>query len=383
MTHKGTFMANIVVIHSSNEMYGADRMLLEVLQSVPPERAADVVVWLPDDVEPTGSRLDARLDKEGWRHWVGGVPIMRRAYMKPNGLPGLVGRTLRAAVKLRKERPEVVYCTTSATLLMAPIARLLGVKRVLLHVQEFWSGPESRVLDTLARFCTDVVAISDPVKDALPANLQERTQVIINGTARPAALPSTPGGGGQLQFLMAGRWNVWKGHETLLRAWDTDEPMGHLTILGGPPPSGPCVDVRALVAALKNPSSVTVVGEVGDIAPHIASSDVMVVPSDKPEPFGLVAIEAFANGRPVVGSNAGGLSSIVEHDVTGRQFPVGDVPALRENLAGLTAVSVARMGSAAMADYEERFSSEVFRGKFATVWKNLLGADLSASQCEG
>jgi glycosyltransferase involved in cell wall biosynthesis len=159
--------------------------------------------------------------------------------------------------------------------------------------------------------------------------------------------------------------------------------MGHLTILGGPPPSGPCVDVRALVAALKNPSSVTVVGEVGDIAPHIASSDVMVVPSDKPEPFGLVAIEAFANGRPVVGSNAGGLSSIVEHDVTGRQFPVGDVPALRENLAGLTAVSVARMGSAAMADYEERFSSEVFRGKFATVWKNLLGADLSASQCEG
>ncbi len=45
-------------------------------------------------------------------------------------------------------------------------------------------------------------------------------------------------------------------------------------------------------------------------------SDVSVVPSLF-EPFGIVALEAMASKSPVVVSDTGGLSEIVEHDVTG------------------------------------------------------------------
>ena len=45
------------------------------------------------------------------------------------------------------------------------------------------------------------------------------------------------------------------------------------------------------------------VGEVADIAPHLAAADVLVLPSDEPEPFGLVVIEAFSLSRPVVASD--------------------------------------------------------------------------------
>jgi glycosyltransferase involved in cell wall biosynthesis len=45
-------------------------------------------------------------------------------------------------------------------------------------------------------------------------------------------------------------------------------------------------------------------------------ADVSVVPSLF-EPFGIVALEAMAAKSPVVVSNTGGLSEIVEHDVTG------------------------------------------------------------------
>ncbi len=45
-------------------------------------------------------------------------------------------------------------------------------------------------------------------------------------------------------------------------------------------------------------------------------ADVCVVPSLY-EPFGIVALEAMAAGTPVVVSNVGGLSEIVQHDVTG------------------------------------------------------------------
>jgi glycosyltransferase involved in cell wall biosynthesis len=45
-------------------------------------------------------------------------------------------------------------------------------------------------------------------------------------------------------------------------------------------------------------------------------ADVCVVPSLF-EPFGIVALEAMAAGTPVVVSDTGGLSEIVEHDITG------------------------------------------------------------------
>ena len=46
------------------------------------------------------------------------------------------------------------------------------------------------------------------------------------------------------------------------------------------------------------------------------TADVSVVPSLF-EPFGIVALEAMAAKSPVVVSDTGGLSEIVDHDVTG------------------------------------------------------------------
>ena len=45
-------------------------------------------------------------------------------------------------------------------------------------------------------------------------------------------------------------------------------------------------------------------------------ADVSVVPSLF-EPFGIVALEAMAAGSPVVVSDTGGLSEIVDHDLNG------------------------------------------------------------------
>jgi glycosyltransferase involved in cell wall biosynthesis len=53
-----------------------------------------------------------------------------------------------------------------------------------------------------------------------------------------------------------------------------------------------------------------------DLVELTVSSDVLVVPSVY-EPFGIVALEGMAAGVPVVASNTGGLSEIIEHDRTG------------------------------------------------------------------
>ena len=62
-----------------------------------------------------------------------------------------------------------------------------------------------------------------------------------------------------------------------------------------------------------------------------AQADICVVPSIWEEPFGLVAVEAMAAGRPVVASRVGGLKEIVQDGETGFLFERGNA----QELAGL------------------------------------------------
>ena len=66
-------------------------------------------------------------------------------------------------------------------------------------------------------------------------------------------------------------------------------------------------------------------------------SSIALVPSTWPEPFGIVAIEAMACGRPVIASDIGGLRDIVVDGETGLRVPARDPAALRQAMARLLA----------------------------------------------
>lgn len=56
----------------------------------------------------------------------------------------------------------------------------------------------------------------------------------------------------------------------------------------------------------------------------------VIVPSNWFEIFGMINIEAFANGKPVIASNVGGIPEIVEHNINGLLFEPANVEQLRE-----------------------------------------------------
>ncbi|TWP33493.1 glycosyltransferase family 4 protein [Leekyejoonella antrihumi] len=362
----------MIFLHSSDELYGADRILLELLVALPP--GTDAEVWLPTDLKHPARPLCERLHADGRTVRHVDLPIMRRAYQTPSGLVGLTRRAESLRRELRRADPHSVYCTTSAAFLCAPVARLAGVPRVFGHVQEIWSRADRAVLGALATACHELLVISQAVRVSLPARLQSRTTALLNATEAPREVVPLTDHSGSLTFVIASRWNGWKGYPTLLRAWDLADSPGRLIILGGPPPSGDRVDVPRLVAELDRPDSVTLVGEVDDSSSYLTDADVVLVPSDRPEPFGLVAIEAFARARPVIASAAGGLLEIVTHAENGWLFPVGDADALARVLLTLSRPQVTTAGIAARRTFEDRFTI----GRLRDEWRQaVFGSQLN------
>jgi glycosyltransferase involved in cell wall biosynthesis len=100
---------------------------------------------------------------------------------------------------------------------------------------------------------------------------------------------------------------------------------------------------------------------VADATPFILAADALILPSDDPEPFGLVLIEAFALGRPVVASRAGGPVDIVSEGEDGWLYDIRDQSQLATLLSRLTLADLRAAGRRAQQTYEERFSPERYQ----------------------
>lgn len=98
--------------------------------------------------------------------------------------------------------------------------------------------------------------------------------------------------------------------------------------------------------------------DAGELARELAEASVVVVPSIWPEPFGLVGIEAFAAGRPVIASSTGGIGDWLKDGVNGLSVKPGDADALARALNELLADTDRQqeMGAAGKRMVEARFS---------------------------
>jgi glycosyltransferase involved in cell wall biosynthesis len=233
---------------------------------------------------------------------------------------------------------------------------------------------EQRILSAASR-ATAVVGISEYVAGALvAAGLDERRVRAIHLDGIVDAIETrTPPPAGRLEVLATGRLQEHKGFETAIRALALLRRRGvdaRLTIVGW----GPREDaLRRLAAAEGCAADVVFAGRraPADMPGVFDAASLVVVPSLTPEPFGRVAVEAFARGRPVVASDVGGLSEIVRHGETGFLVPPGDPDTLAGALETFAQQwsSVAELGERALADARSRFSERVILDALVTTYR--------------
>jgi glycosyltransferase involved in cell wall biosynthesis len=102
--------------------------------------------------------------------------------------------------------------------------------------------------------------------------------------------------------------------------------------------------------------------------------DVLVVPSNCPEVFGVVIVEAFAHGKPVIASRIGGIPEIVHDGRTGFLLPPEDHRAWKKLVSSLEAdrsVLTAMAGSC--FDEAVLYSPDRIGHEYRSIYQALLG----------
>jgi glycosyltransferase involved in cell wall biosynthesis len=110
--------------------------------------------------------------------------------------------------------------------------------------------------------------------------------------------------------LFVGNLIKRKNVESLLEAKKIANSDYYLVVVG----DGPLFKKLKKKVEEENIRDVIFTGSRNDVENIIPSCDVLVLPSFS-ESFGLVLIEALACGKPVIGSNVGGITEIINDDV--------------------------------------------------------------------
>ncbi len=179
----------------------------------------------------------------------------------------------------------------------------------------------------------------------------------VKGNAVP---PAPPRGAPEPLVVYLGRLSEAKGLRVLQRAWErfaADRPGSglRLALAGAGPLDG---ELRQWAAARPDVSFLGLLDRPA-CAALVGRCRAVVVPSEWPEPFGLVVIEAMAAGVPALATDHGAFPELVTHGVDGFLYPPGSAPSLAGLLAEVAGASEARlaeMGRAALRTYRARFT---------------------------
>jgi glycosyltransferase involved in cell wall biosynthesis len=192
---------------------------------------------------------------------------------------------------------------------------------------------------------------------------------------KPNFVHPDPGrGNGTAQWaLFVGRLSPEKGIWTVLKAWHglRETPL-KLKIVG----DGPLMnDIRNFVSEHKL-NAVEIVGRRAqeDLIPIMKAAKFLIVPSLCYETFGLVAVEAFACGIPVIASRLGAIAELVEEGYTGLLFRPGDSADLADKVRLALAQSdvIYHMQRNARTAYEEKYAAERNYGMLMEIYGHAI-----------
>jgi glycosyltransferase involved in cell wall biosynthesis len=189
---------------------------------------------------------------------------------------------------------------------------------------------------------------------------------------KPNYLPADPGTGeGKGKYaLFVGRLSPEKGINILLEAWQEIGNELPLQIAG----DGPLApEVEQAASATPNVTWLKWLPRT-EILQKMKDASVLILPSMWYEGFPMIIAEAFAVGLPVIASNLGSMSTIIDHQQTGLHFEAGNPKSLVEAVRwfGAHPAEAARIRGQVRLEYEMKYTAERNYAQMMNIYELVL-----------
>ena len=338
-------------------------------------------------VLPEQGELGPLLEEAGVEVVVRPLAVLRRSRPDPIGTAGRLLADRRELGRLARERATaLVHSNTSVVL----GGQGIGLPHVV-HVREIYAGAggtagaalwpllRRRLLRADALLCISAAVAEQfgrapgvrVVRDGLPRD--------PGRAERAAARAALDLDGQAFVVALVGRVSDWKGQDVLAQAL-ADSRMAEIgavgLVAGNPFPGNESSEreLRELAESLGLGERLRLLGFRHDIDNVLGAADVLTVPSTRPEPLGLVALEAAAAGLPVVASAHGGVTEVVRDGETGLLVAPGDPAALAGALRQLAddAELARRLGAAGAERVRSGFSRERMLSEVQDAYDEVL-----------
>lgn len=383
-------MKNILYLHAGAEMYGADKVLLELVSGL------DKTEFHPIVVLPNDGILRNKMQENGIEVHIVDYPILRRKYFNPKGIAEYSATYFNSSkeiVKLLEGRSiDIIHVNTTAVLEGIYLKKKLRSK-LIWHVHEIILQPRAiyKFLSLLiGKYADKTVAVSKAVKQHLIDSgyiKDNQVEVIYNGVDSDRFSPNVDNEylyeewnvpKDAIKVGMIGRVNAWKGQGDFLNATEglLKKYSNLYLFIVGSAFSGEewrVDELKQEIAEIPEHDRI-IFSEFRTDTPAIHNFlDVFVLPSTNPDPLPTVVLEAMATGKPVVGYRYGGVCEMVKEGYNGLLAEVRNPTDLAKKIDTLLFDDKLRrkMGSHSCKRLLENFSIESYIKNFSDEYDRL------------
>ncbi|MBC5755916.1 glycosyltransferase family 4 protein [Blautia sp. BX19] len=333
-------MKRILYLHTGAELYGADIVLLTLLEGLDKTRYEPIVVL------PLEGPLVAKLKAINIEVHIIDYPILRRQYFTPKGLIDYLLKycgSCNAIIELVKNRHiDMIHVNTIAVLEGIYISRKIKVP-LIWHVHEILENPKVVYKATsflMGRFATKIVTVSNAVKNHLLKSRyikEEKIEVIYNGVntdkfnssintktlRQELSIPEDA-------FIvgMIGRVNAIKGQDEFIKIVSTligkyKNIYGIIVGDAFPGQEWRVTELKQLIKDSNCSDNFRYLGYRTDSNVLHNLFDVYVLPSVSADSLPTVVLEAMACEKVVVGYKNGGICEMVSDRESGYLEVIG------------------------------------------------------------
>lgn len=374
---------NILFVHQSADLYGSDKTLLFLVESI--MDVANPIVVLPEE-----GPLTEELKRLNIEFFILPVIKVSRQLFTIFGMitmPFQIYKSLRILKKkLENRQIDIVHSNTLAVFLGAFYSKIYRITHIW-HIHEIINHPKivARSYPFLVDWFSDLVVFNSNASAehlySLKPILKLKSKVIHNGLDREAPFSTKEEQTKLREALfknvtessiilgLVGRINRLKGQRLLLDVFEELIPIEtkniYLLLIGSTIKSQMFLldELNSEIKTKNLQDNVTIVGFQKELWKYYDCIDILIVPTTDPESFGLVAVEGMLSKKPVIASNHGGLKEIVVNRETGLLFQPNNKSELKE------VIQVLLNNSDLITEYGEKGES---RAKLEFSLKNYI-----------